>query len=101
MPSGRKLQSLTLCNRCERSEGMGISLVQFRELVEHYGAALASWPVEHRASAQALIESSDEAREILAEIAEMERALRSAPPMKAPAGLVDRIMTAARKTEKN
>jgi len=71
-----------------------ITLEEFSDLLDRLGDVLADWPTEDRLSAESLLAQSDPARRLLAEAAGLGAALRSSQP-KAPAGLVDRILTAS------
>jgi hypothetical protein len=73
-----------------------MDLAQLQDLIDRLGEDMASWPAEQRAAAEALLLSSGEARERLA-AAQRLRAALAAPPVRAPAGLADRILAAARR----
>jgi hypothetical protein len=67
---------------------------EFEDLIDRLGEDMSRWPVGQRLAAEKLIASCSEARELL----DRARALRqglTAPPVRAPAGLVDRIVAAA------
>jgi hypothetical protein len=69
---------------------------EFEDLIDRLGEDMSRWPVGQRLAAEKLIASCSEARELL----DRARALRqglTAPPVRAPAGLVDRIVAAAGK----
>ncbi|MGE5517204.1 MAG: hypothetical protein ACM31D_15475 [Bacteroidota bacterium] len=70
-----------------------LTLEGFRELLDRFGGELSRWPARERATADALLEHSPEARSLLAEAARLDAALAATP--KAPAGLADRIVAAA------
>jgi hypothetical protein len=55
-----------------------MTLKQFRKLAESYGADLWRWPERLRPQAQALLDSSAEAREIVAGARELDEAIRAA-----------------------
>lgn len=78
---------------------MPISLDEFRELVDTHGPYVAQWPTDKRQAAEGLVLASLEAREIIARAAELEAALRTVPPVRAPAGLLDRICQAVAEHE--
>jgi len=67
---------------------------EFEDLVDRLGEDTSNWPEAQREAAAGLLASSAEAAEVLARA----RALRDAlavPPVRAPAGLADRIFAAA------
>ncbi len=70
---------------------------QFRDWVERHGADIAVWPEALRADATAWLSRSIEARHLVESHQALDSALRSLPEIRAPRGLVDRIM--ARATE--
>jgi hypothetical protein len=68
---------------------------EFQDALDRWGDDIAHWPLEHRQSALALVQSSP-AHRALWEQAKALRAALSAPrTIKAPEGLVDRIVKAA------
>jgi hypothetical protein len=67
---------------------------EFEDLIDRLGEDLTRWPDDRRLAAEALLASSSAARALLDE-AKLIRAALSAPPVRAPAGLADRIVTAA------
>lgn len=71
----------------------------FEDLIDRLGDELSRWPDEQRLAAEALLAESAEARALLDEARVLREAL-SAPPVRAPAGLADRIVAAAGKLAK-
>jgi hypothetical protein len=66
----------------------------FRQLLDICGGRLAAWPAEQREQAEALLAVSAEARAALGAAQEQDLLLRDSLA-KAPAGLVDRILSAS------
>lgn len=66
----------------------------FEDLLDRHGEDFSRWPDILRDAAAHLLLSSHEARATLAEARFLREAL-SAPPVLAPAGLVDRIFASA------
>ncbi len=69
---------------------------EFEDLIDRLGEDLSRWPETQRVAAETLIASSCEARASLEEARTLRQAL-AAPPVRAPAGLVDRIVAEANK----
>lgn len=67
---------------------------EFEDLVDRLGEDISRWPDAQRRAAADLLSSSPEALALLAQARELREAL-SASPVRAPAGLADRILTAA------
>ena len=67
---------------------------EFEDLIDRLGEDVSCWPDEQRQGATELLASSPEARALLEEACVLRRAL-SAPVVRAPAGLADRIVAAA------
>ena len=67
---------------------------EFEDLIDRLGEDLTCWPDDRRPAAEALLASSSEAR-ALHEEAKALRQILAAPPVRAPAGLADRIAVAA------
>ncbi len=68
---------------------------QFRVLIETFGADIAKWPPDQRASAMELLASSTEAQDLLAKALDLDRVLNAPePPLSADQrdALVDKIM---------
>jgi hypothetical protein len=63
---------------------------EFEDLIDRYGEDLSRWPEGLRQPAAVLLVSSQQARAII-EAARFIREALSAPPVRAPAGLADRI----------
>ena len=62
-----------------------MTLRRFRALAQSYGAELHRWPREERGAAQALLESSEEARALLAQERSLDAAISAASPRGAQA----------------
>jgi hypothetical protein len=69
---------------------------EFEDLIDRIGEDLSRWPDAQRLAAQELLASSAEAR-VLHDEARMLRQALASPPVRAPAGLADRIVAAAGK----
>jgi hypothetical protein len=69
---------------------------EFEDLIDRLGEDLSRWPEGRRLAAEQLIASSSEAKALLDEARTLRQAL-VAPPVRAPAGLVERIVAAAGK----
>lgn len=69
---------------------------EFEDLVDRLGEDLSMWPEPVQAKARSLLAQSEEAREILAAARTMHLALSRDQAVRAPMGLVDRIMHQAR-----
>jgi hypothetical protein len=67
---------------------------EFEDLIDRLGEDTSRWPEEQREAASRLLASSAEAAALLAAALALREAL-SAPPVRAPAGLADRIFAAA------
>jgi len=71
-----------------------LSVGEFSDLLDRLGCDLAHWPDPQRRAAETLLEASPSAVEALAEAIALAEAVKASQP-KAPAGLADRIITAA------
>jgi hypothetical protein len=71
-----------------------MKIAEFEDLVDRLGDDVSRWPDSLAPAARALLAESDAARAILAEATVLRRALASTP-VRAPAGLADRIMSEA------
>jgi anti-sigma factor RsiW len=71
-----------------------MNVVEFEDLLDRLGDDLSTWPLDRQNEARALLAQSAEAKELLREARAM-RGLLARPPVSAPAGLADRIMTQA------
>ena len=69
---------------------------EFEDLIDRLGEDMSCWPDGQRVAAEELFTSSREARALLEEARTLRQAL-AGPPVRAPAGLADRIVTAAAK----
>lgn len=72
-----------------------VDLDRFRNIVDAYGAAPQRWPTDERASAEALLASSAEARRLRDEAAMLDRQLDMVPAWRPGPELRDRILAAA------
>ena len=68
----------------------------FEDLIDRLGDDLSQWPADQRLAAEELLASSAGARALHEEANALRLALK-APPVRAPAGLADRIFAAAGK----
>jgi len=73
---------------------------EFEDLLGRHGDDLSNWPTDRQAAAEALLKSSKQARAALAE-AQRIRSVLQPTQVRAPAGLVDRIMGKVRRLEGN
>ena len=71
----------------------------FEDLIDRLGDDLSQWPADQRLAAEELLASSAAARALLEEASVLRQAL-TAPPVRAPAGLADRIFAAAGKLKR-
>ena len=72
--------------------------MNFEEFEDHlgrFGEDLMAWPPPAREAGIELLRNSAEAREIMEEAQALRRAMTAVAPVRAPAGLADRIVTAA------
>jgi hypothetical protein len=83
--------------RCWTRAAMDVS--EFEDLIDRLGEDLTRWPEDRRLAAEALLANSSEAR-ALHEEAKALRQILAAPPVRAPAGLADRIAAAAASQKK-
>lgn len=72
-----------------------MTLAEFRELLETYGAQLDRWPDAARTAALALMQASDDAKDAFAHASALDAVIRP-DKAEAPAGLVDAIVKATR-----
>jgi hypothetical protein len=70
-----------------------MNVADFEDLLDRLGDDMSTWPAPQQQSAADLLRSSDQARLLLDEARRLRRAL-SAAPVRAGAGLTDRIMLA-------
>jgi hypothetical protein len=73
-----------------------MDVAEFEDLIDRLGEDLSRWPDAPRLAAEDLLASSSEARARHEEARALRLAL-AGPPVRAPAGLADRIVTAASK----
>lgn len=71
-----------------------MDVATFEDLIDRLGEDLSRWPDDQRLAAEQLLASSAEVRTLYEEASAVRRAL-AAPAVRAPKGLVDRIVTAA------
>ena len=76
-----------------------MDVIELEDLIDRLGEDLTRWPEDRRVAAEALLAVSSEARALHEEAKALRRAL-AAPPVRAPAGLADRIVAAARAQKK-
>jgi hypothetical protein len=69
---------------------------EFEDLIDRLSEDMSRWPDGRRVAAEQLLVSSREAQALLEQARTLRQAL-TAPPVRAPAGLADRIVTAASK----
>jgi hypothetical protein len=72
-----------------------MNIADFEDLLDRLGDDIPSWPVPLQEAADLLLRSSEDARRLLDESRQLRRAL-SGPPVRATAGLTERILQAAR-----
>ena len=101
MPSRRKLISAVprmLYDSLgdEAGSARGMDIATFEDLIDRLGEDMSIWPDDQRLAAVQLLASSVEARVLYEEASALRQAFK-APPVRAPAGLADRIVTAAAK----
>ena len=72
-----------------------MDVTEFEELIDRLGEDLSLWPDDRRLPAEELLKRSSSAQALLEEMRALRQAL-AAPPVRAPAGLADRIAAAAK-----
>jgi hypothetical protein len=75
-----------------------MNIADFEDLLDRLGDDIPSWPVPLQEAADLLLRSSEDARRLLDESRRLRRAL-SGPPVRATAGLTERILQAVRAPE--
>ncbi|WP_063689798.1 hypothetical protein [Bradyrhizobium stylosanthis] len=75
-----------------------MDVTEFEELIDRLGEDLSLWPDDRRVPAEELLARSSDAQALLDEARVLRQAL-AAPPVRAPAGLADRIVAAAAQTK--
>jgi len=80
----------------EAGSARAMDAATFEDLIDRLGDDLSRWPDDQRLAAVQLLASSAEARTLYEAASTVRRAL-AAPAVRAPKGLVDRIVTAAAK----
>lgn len=75
-----------------------MTLDEFEDALDHYGADLAHWPEPEAAAARDLLERSSPAQQSLARASELDGRLRAlmGGPVAAPKGLTERILAQTR-----
>ena len=73
-----------------------MNIADFEDLLDRLGEDISGWPVPQQQAAAEFLQSSAEARAALAQAKLLRHAL-SAPPVRAEAGLTERIMQALRR----
>jgi hypothetical protein len=76
-----------------------MDVAEFEELIDRLGEDVRRWPSPAREAALALLQNSAAARDVLGRAEELRRLLAAPPDVKAPAGLADRIVANARRSE--
>jgi hypothetical protein len=76
-----------------------MDIAEFEDLIDRLGEDLSRWPAGQRQAAEELVASSTAARGLYEEAQALRRAL-AGPPVRAPAGLADRIVAAAGELKK-
>lgn len=74
-----------------------MNIADFQDLLDRLGEDVTAWPAPQQQAAADLLASSEQARALLEEARLLRRALAAAP-VRAPAGLTDRVMQAVRQT---
>lgn len=77
-----------------------MDVTEFEELIDRLGEDLSRWPVDRRLPAEELLAQSSAAQALLEEARAVRHAL-AALPVRAPAGLADRIVAAAVKMKED
>jgi len=72
-----------------------MDVTEFEELIDRLGEDLSLWPDDRRLPAEELLKRSSAAEALLEEMRALRQAL-AAPPVRAPAGLADRIAATAK-----
>lgn len=75
-----------------------MDVAELEDLIDRLGEDPSRWPDDRRLAAERLLQESAAARALLAQARAVREAL-SAPPVRAPAGLADRIVAAAMRAE--
>jgi hypothetical protein len=73
-----------------------MDIADFEDLIDRLGDDPSRWPDDQRREAEGLLAVSADAQSLLAEAKAVREAL--AAPVRAPAGLADRIVAAAKQT---
>lgn len=75
-----------------------MDVAELEDLIDRLGEDPSRWPDDRRLAAERLLQESAAARALLAQVRAVREAL-SAPPVRAPAGLADRIVAVAVRAE--
>ncbi|MEK9278351.1 MULTISPECIES: hypothetical protein [unclassified Bradyrhizobium] len=73
-----------------------MDVIEFEDLIDRLGEDLSLWPDDRRLPAEELLARSAAAQALLEEARTLRRALE-ASPVRAPAGLADRVVAAAKR----
>ncbi|WP_181313747.1 hypothetical protein [Phreatobacter cathodiphilus] len=69
--------------------------LDFQDALDRFGADLGRWPAVERALGEALLREDPSLGVLVAEARRLKALVASAPPVRAPAGLADRIVSLA------
>lgn len=69
--------------------------LEFQDALDRFGADLGRWPAVERALGEALLRQEPSLAVLVAEARRLKTLLASTPPVRAPAGLADRIVALA------
>jgi hypothetical protein len=72
-----------------------MKIEEFEDCVDRFGEDVASWPSPERERGRALLATSTAAQGVVSQAKLLRAAISSAAPVRAPAGLADRIMAKA------
>jgi hypothetical protein len=72
-----------------------MKLEEFEDLLDRFGEDLTVWPASARKAGRELLRNSGDARRIMQEARALRQAMAAAEPVRAPAGLADRIVAEA------
>jgi hypothetical protein len=75
-----------------------MDIPEFEDLLGRLGEDISAWPADRRDQAIALLKSSEQARAALAD-AQLLRSKLQVAPIRAPVGLLDRIMQKVQQSE--
>lgn len=72
-----------------------MKIEEFEDYVDRFGEDVSSWPSPERERGRALLATSTAAQGVISQAKLLRAAISSAAPMRAPAGLADRIVAKA------